>query len=322
MGEDRNWIGAAWGLAAVAAAAAAGALAHRLRNRERRTLDEAARREAPGRFVRLADGWTHFEDRGPAASQPVVLIHGFSVPAYLWDATVPALLEAGFRVIRYDVYGRGYSDRPEARYDRALFERQLAGLLELLGVERPVDLVGLSMGGAIAAAYTAANADRVRRLVLIDPYAVRRRIGALSIPGLGEYLATVAYVPSLLRRQHADVRNTPWFSDWIDAYREQAEYRGFRRALLATARDFIARDPMPLFEAAAAAGKPMLLIWGERDNTMPVAASDRLREVLDDPEFLLVRGAGHVPHAQRPDIVNPAIVRFLRGRGEGTAPAA
>ncbi|HSM37632.1 MAG TPA: alpha/beta hydrolase [Longimicrobiales bacterium] len=308
---------AAWWLGAAAGAALAAVAAYRTRDRERRRLDDDSRRAAPGRFVRLEDGWTHFEDRGPRDAQPVVLIHGFSVPAYIWDATVPALLEAGFRVIRYDVYGRGYSDRPSKRYDGALFERQLTGLLDLLGVDRPVDLVGLSMGGAIAAGFIAGHPARVRRLVLIDPYAIRRRIGLLSMPGLGEYLATVAYVPSLLRRQHADVRNTPWFADWVDSYREQAEYLGFRRALLSTARHFIARDPMPLFEAAAAAGKPTLLIWGERDTTVPVAAAARLREVLD-PEYLLVRDAGHVPHAQRPDVVNPAIVRFLCGTGGGT----
>lgn len=300
----------AWLLGAGTALAAAGWLWHRLADRERRRLDADARQAAPGRFLRLSDGRTHLEERGPRAGQPVVLIHGFSVPAYVWDATVPALADAGFHVIRYDLFGRGYSDRPDTRYDRALFERQLGELLDGLGVRRPVDLVGLSMGGAIAAGFAASQPHRVRRLVFIDPYAARRPIGPLLVPGLGDYLATVLYVPALLRRQHGDVRDTPWFDDWVHAYRTQAGMRGFRRALLATARDFIDRDPLPLYEAVAAQGKPTLLIWGEHDATAPVETSARLRAILD-PEFLLVRGAGHVPHVQRPDVVNPAIVRFL-----------
>jgi pimeloyl-ACP methyl ester carboxylesterase len=312
-GPDDSDRGVTWLLAAAAGLGIAALLAARLRDPERRRLDGEVRARAPGSFQRLAHGWTHYEDRGPRAGQPVILIHGFSVPAYIWDATVPALAESGFRVIRYDLYGRGYSDRPRTSYGRELFEAQLSGLLDALEIRSPVDLVGLSMGGAIAAGFTDRHPERVRRLVFIDPYTVRRRIGPLAIRGVGEFLATVHFVPALLRRQHGDVRDTPWFSPWVAAYRDQSELQGFRRALLATARDFIGREPLPLFEAAARHDKPTLLIWGERDTTVPVAASHRLREILD-PEFILVRGAGHVPHAQRPDIVNPALVGFLKRR--------
>ncbi len=300
-----------WATAAAAGLAGAAAVAARIAARERRPLDDAAREEAPWSFVRLPQGTTHYEDLGPRDGQPVVLIHGFSVPGYIWDPTVPALADAGFRVVRYDIYGRGYSDRPPGPYDGELFESQLRELLDALGMRAPVDLVGLSMGGAIAAGFTDRFPARVRRLVYIDPYAARRRIGPLALPGMGELLAAVHFVPALLRRQHGDVRDTPWYAGWVDAYRAQAELRGFRRALLATARDFIDRDPLPLFEAAARHGKPTLLIWGQHDTTVPVAASRRLRELLS-PEFVLVRGAGHVPHAQRPDIVNPAIIGFLK----------
>ncbi|MEN8375444.1 MAG: alpha/beta hydrolase [Gemmatimonadota bacterium] len=314
-GPDRKSI--VWLVLSALGLLVAGLFAPWFRSRERAELDDDARERAPGDFVALPDGWTHYEELGPPDGQPVVLIHGFSVPAYVWDATVPALAEAGLRVIRYDVYGRGYSDRPRRSYDRNLFERQLVGLLEALGVERPADLVGLSMGGAIAAAVTDRYPHLVRRLVLIDPYAQRSPIGPLAIRGVGELLATTHFVPRLVRRQHRDVRDTPWYPRWVEAYREQVGYRGFRRALLGTARDFIDRDPRPLFEAAAARGKPTLLIWGEHDPTVPLAASVWLRELLE-PEFLLVRGAGHVPHAQRPDVVNPVVVRFLADAPAGT----
>ena len=316
-GNSANGRGVRLAAKIAAAAAGVGALGYaalRLRDREQFRLDDDARARAPGSFLSLSEGVTHDEDRGPRDAQPVILIHGFSVPGYIWDATVPALEAAGFRVVRYDIYGRGYSDRPRSRYDRDLFETQLRELLDGLDLRKPVDLVGLSMGGAIAAGFTARHPERVRRLVLVDPYAARQRIGPLAIRGLGEYLAAVHYVPAMVRRQHRDVRDTPWFANWVDAYRDQVAYRGFRRALLATARDFIARDPIALFEGAAKAGKPTLLIWGEHDTTVPVEASARLRELMD-PEYLLVRGAGHVPHAQRPDVVNPALVEFLARPG-------
>src|SRR5690348_16826332 len=87
------------------------------RNPEKRTLDDAARRTAPGKFVRLSDGMTHYELSGPDSGTTVILVHGFSVPLYIWDSTAAALSSKGYRVLRYDEYGRGWSDRPNATYN-------------------------------------------------------------------------------------------------------------------------------------------------------------------------------------------------------------
>src|SRR5689334_16313804 len=81
-----------------------------LRNPETLTLDDAARRDAPGKFVRLSDGVTHYQIDGPDSGHVVLLAHGFSVPYYIWDSTAAHLSQAGYRVIRYDTYGRGWSD--------------------------------------------------------------------------------------------------------------------------------------------------------------------------------------------------------------------
>src|SRR5512143_4045949 len=141
---------------------------------ETRDLDDAARAHAGGSFIRLPLGCTHYELAGPQRQRPVVLIHGFSVPYFVWDGTFAALLAAGHRPLRYDLLGRGYSDRPRVRYDLGLFVRQLAQLLDGLQIEE-VDLVGLSMGGAIATGFTVQFPTRVRRLVLIDPIATEPR---------------------------------------------------------------------------------------------------------------------------------------------------
>ena len=69
---------------------------------EQRELDDTARAEMPGQFVKLSDGYTHYEIAGPADRPVVVLAAGFSVPYYIWDPTFAALTAAGFRVLRYD----------------------------------------------------------------------------------------------------------------------------------------------------------------------------------------------------------------------------
>ena len=94
-------------------------------NEESKTLDDNIRRGLPGQFIKLSDGYVHYELSGPDDGPVVILIHGFSAHYFVWDDTHPALTKAGFRVLRYDLYGRGFSDRPNVTYDEQLFDRQL-----------------------------------------------------------------------------------------------------------------------------------------------------------------------------------------------------
>src|SRR5262245_33250510 len=86
---------------------------------ERRPVEEGRRNAAIHGIVRLSDGLVHYQIGG-AGRVPVVLIHGVSGPMAVWDKTYAALVSAGFRVLRYDLYGRGWSDRPAVSYDPAL----------------------------------------------------------------------------------------------------------------------------------------------------------------------------------------------------------
>src|SRR5574338_230364 len=121
---------------------------------ESRELDERARREMSGSFIQLSDGFTHYELRNPEVEETVVLVHGFSTPYFIYDPTFAFLAQSGFRVLRYDLFGRGFSDRPDTDYKIELFVRQLIDLLNALHLTSPVTLVGLSMGGPISATFT------------------------------------------------------------------------------------------------------------------------------------------------------------------------
>ena len=96
--------------------------------REVRTLDASTREALGGSYVALPGGVTHYELSGPDQGAVVVLVHGGTIPFYAWDPQVTALREAGLRVLRYDHFGRGYSDRPQVDYDRALYQQQLEDL--------------------------------------------------------------------------------------------------------------------------------------------------------------------------------------------------
>lgn len=84
---------------------------------ETEELNDAVRASAPGSFIELPDSCTHYELGGPQNGRLIVLVHGFSVPYFIWDPTFSFLTESGFRALRYDLFGRGYSDRPKVRYD-------------------------------------------------------------------------------------------------------------------------------------------------------------------------------------------------------------
>jgi pimeloyl-ACP methyl ester carboxylesterase len=282
-----------------------------VRNAEWRTLSAATRAGTTGAYVQLGEGLAHYEMAGPDTAPPVLLVHGFSVPSYIFDPTFAALVAAGHRVIRFDLYGRGTSDRPGGDYDIARFTRQVDELLTALDVQGPVDLVGLSMGGPIVAGYTVEHPERVRRLVLLDPMASTRDLGMLHWPLLGDYLFRVAVLPGMAAGQASDFAHPERFPDWANRYRDQMRYCGFGRAILSTLRHVVTRDPMPTYHLLGAQRRPVLLIWGELDQTTPYALSAQVREALGEHQFLSVPDAGHLPHLERPELVEPALLAFL-----------
>lgn len=284
------------------------------RNPERATLDDAARRQAPGRFVQLSDGTTHYDVAGPEDGQRVVLVHGFSVPYYIWDSTSVALTAAGFRVARYDIYGRGFSDRPDVPYTLDLFDRQLQQLLDSLGWREPVDVVGLSMGGAVSATFAGRHAERTRSLVLIDP--VAEPAGPLPamfrFPLLGPMLWQVLAVPAMPDGQLTDFVEPARWPDWTARYRQQMQYRGFGRALRSTRTALGSVSMDSVYGRAGTSGVPVLLIWGKEDETVPIEQAEIVRRAIPNAQYHPIDSAAHLPHMERGDVVNPLLIGFLR----------
>ena len=282
-------------------------------NPERATLDAAARADATGRFIQLTFGVTHYELTGPDTGPTVVLVHGFSVPYYIWDSTATALAAAGFRVLRYDTYGRGWSDRPNKSYTAALFDGQLRDLLDSLHLTLPVHLVGLSMGGPVSAFFADHYPQHVRSLTLVDPAVSRERLQRLfAIPIVGAYLWQVLAVPGMADSQLEDFVDPSRFPDWPDRYRVQMRYKGFGRALRSTQRHGGEVDLDSLYTRVGRSPLPVLILWGTGDRTVPFALSDGLRKRMPNAEFRAIENAGHVPTLEQAHNANAVLVTFLR----------
>jgi pimeloyl-ACP methyl ester carboxylesterase len=286
------------------------------RNPEHEKVDKTARASAgPGaRFVHLSDGITQYELSGSDAGRTVVLCSGATVPYYLWDPTRDALAANGFRVLRYNYYGRGFSDRPTLAYDLATYDRQLSELLDSLGIHGPVDIGGVSMGGVIATSFADRHPKRVRSLILVDPaFGNRQAIPfPLGVPGVGEYVMTTMGSAKMAPGQLTDFLHPELHPDWVSRYRVQMRYKGFLRAILATYRGDVGKRPAASFTAVVHNQIPILLIWGKQDHTVPFARSDTVRMAFARAEFHAIDSAAHLPQIEQAATVDSILVRFLR----------
>jgi pimeloyl-ACP methyl ester carboxylesterase len=284
------------------------------RNPEDRPLDQVARAAAEGRYARLSDGNTHYRLSGPDSGPPVVLVHGFSTPYYIWDSTAIALSGAGYRVLQYDLFGRGYSDRPDVTYGADLVDRQLGELIDSLGIEGPVHLMGLSYGGFVTATFAGRHPERIRSLTFVDPAAgdSDQQPWFIRWPVIGQVYWQSMVMPGMAGGQLSDFVNPGDWPDWPDRYRVQMQYKGLGRALRSTA---LFGSGVSLDSVYGTVGKqsfPVQLIWGKEDSVVPIALAPRVTGPIPRTEFHTIERSAHLPHMERTDTVNPILIAFLR----------
>lgn len=280
-------------------------------------LTPETREGLPGSFVELPTGVTHYELRGDADARCVVLIHGNAAPYVSWDNTIEDLVGAGLRVLRYDVVGHGFSDRPRLRsYDRALYIRQLAELIDSLNIPYPVSVVGTSQGGSIGACFAAANPGNVERLALLSPLfdevvgsgSLMAKVLSARLAGeLVLQLAGDSKLSDLSKRISSPDKKASLESEVAKQWR----FRGKRRAILANWRGDSFTNPQAAYEDVNAQGIPTLLTWGTEDKLILEDSMNRLRKLLPDIEYQRIAGASHLAHYEYPERINPILIRFL-----------
>lgn len=270
-----------------------------------------------GHLAQLSQGTTGYRWHGPQDGPVVVCVHGLSTPSFVWDAVAERLAGQGFRVLSYDLYGRGVSDRVAGPQDGAFFARQLNDLLANQGVETPFHLLGYSMGGAVGAYYVAHHPDRVRRAVLIAPAGLGHDLGGFSdfvarVGWLGDWLQAVlggqklrSYVAEEALRVRPDVP--------IIHLRmaEETRSRGFAAAILSSLRNILSGDLSREHQRIGQNGTPLMCVWGEFDDLIPLSGKDRVAELNPAAKQAVIEGCGHeIPYAQADELCRH-VLRFL-----------
>jgi non-heme chloroperoxidase len=257
----------------------------------------------------------YFEDHG--AGDPVVLIHCWPLSSRVWEAQVPALVDAGHRVIAYDRRGFGSSSQPWDGYDYDTLAADLRALLEHLDL-RDATLVGYSMGGGEVARYIATyGTERVARTVLAAT-ALPYRYKADDNPEGDADDALVAQFQDVVAKDRLAFLES-FVRSWFGAGAPVSEAR--RNYVLQIAafaspkgtRDCIASISRTDFRAdLEKLTVPTLLIHGDADAGVPLElTSKRVQDAVPGSELVVIGGAPHGLVFTHADEFNRALLDFL-----------
>jgi pimeloyl-ACP methyl ester carboxylesterase len=249
----------------------------------RRHAVDVFRDKAPGRFAKLSQGVTHYQWLGGVRGPVVVCIHGLTTPSPVWYAIAGGLAKLGYRVLVYDLYGRGFSDAPRGEQDGEFFATQLADLLDHQGLTEDVTLTGYSMGGSIATHFAAAHPNRVRRLILLASGGMWSREDKVieasrRMSLLGDWLHAVVGARrdrQRLRRQLGQVFDVEGI---IELQLAEYQSRGFLRSVLSSRRHILNDFQEDQHRTIGRDGIPVIGIWAERDEVIPLKSLGTLTQ--------------------------------------------
>ena len=280
-----------------------------IRERFRKPVDHS---KAPGSLAKLSQGITHYRWFGPKGGPVVVCVHGQTTPSDAYLAVAQKLAAKGYRVLIYDIYGRGYSSNGKGPQTRDFLVRQLEDLLADQGVTGKFAIMGYSMGGFIAPTYAKRHPDRVSHLVLLAP------AGFQWVNKFSLWTRFVIQVPLLANLIYA-VRGSQILQIGIESSMgekidvpgihqiqlDQLDRRGFRYAVSsAMTRDTFRHNYRPEHETIYAAGIPVLGIWAALDDVVPLEMMEVLKEWNKDAHIVVVEDAGHgMPYTHSDEVV-------------------
>lgn len=277
------------------------------------------RRTGGNRSIALSSGTTNYELTGdPAATHVVVLLHGGTIPLCIWDPQLQTLRDTGFKVVRYDQYGRGFSERVKAPYSRGLYREQLRELLDSLNILAPVSIIGPSFGGAIAVEFASRYPERVRSLILVSPVLnlfnsespLVQPLKILKKPLLGEAAYALFFRRAIVSRGKKLVPGGKR-SLCASSFVRQFSCKGTGYALLSQIRNDAYGSYREATKKVSSDSLPVLLLRGNNDAEVTPAMIEEVREDLPESTFRELARCGHGASVQCPDQFNRLVIEYL-----------
>jgi len=271
----------------------------------------------------------YYEDHG--SGQPVVLIHGYPLSSASWEKQVPALLDAGYRVIAYDRRGFGKSSQPTSGYNYDTFAEDLHQLVRHLKL-RDFVLVGFSMGGGEVARYIGKHGSKdVSKAVIIGgvpPFLLKTGDNPEGVDG--------SVFEGIKKAVAADryAFFTEFFKNFYNTdvhlgkrVSEQAIQANWNTAAIASAHASLACVPTwheDFRQDVAKIDVPTLVIHGDSDRIVPIsAAGHRTAQLVKGAELVVIKDGPHNVAWTHAEEVNNALAQFLAkpaAKGQASAP--
>lgn len=264
-------------------------------------LNAEERSKLSGSFIDLPTGNTHYELKGEG--EIIVLVHGYATPYYIYDKLFKAFCDKGYRVLRYDLLGRGFSERARVDYTPELFARQLNELTTALFKDESFYLVGTSMGGSVCAEFCKTYPKKVKKLILLAPAGMDNfkppfYMKLSSVPLIGTAIFNIIGSGTLLKKCASEMYVSPQSEkDYYERkFAEAIKYKGFLRCTRSSLINTILRTDKTVKSYAETAKKdiPILCIWGTIDKTMPYYQAARLIEVCPKAKLISYENSGHI----------------------------
>jgi pimeloyl-ACP methyl ester carboxylesterase len=274
--------------------------------------------EKHGSYAQLSEGKTRYEVGGPEDGEQVVLVHGLIGHMHVWDYQFKFLTERGYRVLRFDLYGRGFSERVKGEHGGELFMSQVSDLIKYVGFKPKFHLFGLSMGGAISTRFASHHPDLVKSIFLVDCYGIPTPedpgIKVVQPKWVGEALIGTLGGPILKRapiKGVYDKKKHRGFAKWFSA---PLAIKGSKRALLSTLRNFMLENHVPHYERLNHLDIPKLILWGKEDKVLPYEYGKKIHALLPNARFETFENCGHVPQFEEPDKFNALSLDWLKSQ--------
>lgn len=240
----------------------------------------------------------------------IVLINGLADELQSWGFQVPALIEAGYRVLRFDNRGIGQTDKPRGPYSSKLMADDCKTLVDGLGI-KDFHLMGVSMGGMIATEYALAYGRDLRSLTLACTYGKADPF-CQSMFAMWADLAKAVSVPFVMRDVSLWAFTGPFFEERPN---DAAEFAAAMAALDMSLDAYLAQlaviQAHDISDRASQIKVPTLVLAGEEDILIPVRLSRKLQVAIPNAQWKTVPG-GHACLWESPDPFNAAFIDFVR----------
>lgn len=277
-----------------------------------------------GDWVELSRGSIYFEWFMPKESVEVkgtmVLVHGFSTPSFVWGGLIDNFTESGYKVLVYDHFGRGYSERPRIKYDKSLYLETLRELITSQKIEDAVHLVGYSMGGPIVGYYADTYPDETKSISLIAPAGFSKSIPEskswTTMPIIGDWFWRVFSdrlygIGNMSETQFSDDPLSINEDKFLPLFQKQLSYRGFNESLLSTIRNFNLFDIRTIYKSLSSRNIPTLALWGKKDGVVPFSGSKEFEQIFSEGKLITLEEGTHDITYRQPTLIGNRIIEFI-----------